>query len=472
MSEEKMYNMYVGYLSRCRDVYFLLFILVLGWGMLSTAHGQDQPQTTSDSEEPVDFRIRTDPPQIGIAVRIRSRSGSIERETKTDEQGIASFSRLPRGKYEVIIRQGDYRRTMPVHLAGPNFKQQRMLASPVQAQFSDSEIDGMGTLGSLNAWVENRYVLYSALFILGGIAVVLGYIVMGYMGRESEDDEIAERERSKEAGAFEKKRQIGAGGMATIWLAEDPEGRDVALKVMREGMLDDEELVHKFVQEGEALERINTTHPEAPVVHVYDYGYLSGERPFLSLEYLPDQSLEQVVKHKEALSTPQALPVMRQVAMALSAAHANGIYHRDVKPENVIIVGRSSSLQIKLIDFGVARHEYMPRETMEGSLLGSPPYMSPEQASSGDLGAASDIYSLGVLSYTLLSGQPPFLDNNPLRILEMHQEAKVPPLPDHVPRSVARLVYWMLEKSPDDRPDQMWEVVGRLDELIADSAGH
>jgi serine/threonine-protein kinase len=218
------------------------------------------------------------------------------------------------------------------------------------------------------------------------------------------------------------------------------------------------------------LERINQTHPDAPVVRLYAYGGANGqEHPFLALEYLEGASLEEVIERDDVMSPAHALSVVRQLGIALSAAHANQVYHRDVKPENVIIVGTGSILQVKLIDFGVARHQYQPLKTMDGRLLGTPPYMSPEQASGGNVGAASDIYSLGAVFYALLAGHPPYMHQNPIRVLQMHQEDPVPPLPDHVPEQVAELVYWMLRKDPGERPRRMWEVVGHIDSLIGSS---
>jgi serine/threonine-protein kinase len=204
------------------------------------------------------------------------------------------------------------------------------------------------------------------------------------------------------------------------------------------------------------------------VVNIHSYGYFESDRPYLALEYLEGTSLTRAIEPNSPMQAGQALPVIKQIAIALSAAHANGIYHRDVKPSNVIVVGRSSSLKIKLIDFGVARHEYVSYVTMDGTLMGTPPYISPEQGKGGDIDSRSDIYSLGVLAYALLGGSPPFTDQNPLNVLKMHQEASVPPLPDRVPTPVAKLVYWMLEKNPEDRPSKTWQVVGRIDELIAD----
>jgi hypothetical protein len=268
-------------------------------------------------------------------------------------------------------------------------------------------------------------------------------------------------------GQYTTQKKIGSGGMSSVWLAEDGAGRDVALKVMSEDMLDDEDLVRKFIQEGEALQRINSTHPDAPVVQVHDHGYFEGgDQPYLALEYLQGNSLEGVIDPKSPLSVEQALPVVKQIAIALSAAHANGVYHRDIKPENVLVVGRSSMLKVRLIDFGVARHDYLSYVTMDGSIMGTPPYMSPEQGANSKVDEKSDIYSLGALSYALLAGEPPFVDENPLTVLEMHQEASVPSLPDRVPTSVVDLICWMLEKNPEDRPSQMWQVVGCIDELI------
>lgn len=267
---------------------------------------------------------------------------------------------------------------------------------------------------------------------------------------------------------YTMQERIGSGGMSTVWLAQDSDGRDVALKVMSENMLGDDELIRKFIQEGKALERISSTHPGAPVVEIYDYGRLGEkQQPYLALEYLDGDSLGKLINPDTPLSVERTLPVVKQIAIALSAAHANDVYHRDVKPENVIITDRASVMKVMLIDFGVARHNYMSYVTMDGSLLGTPPYMSPEQGTDKKVDARSDIYSLGILSYALLVGEPPFIDKNPLTVLQMHQEDSVPPFPDSVPTDVAELIRRMLEKDPENRPQKMWEVVGHIDQLMA-----
>jgi len=469
--------MYLSFVLRFCSALALAVGILFGGAISPSAFGHGSPGDSVDVQVNVDPSKKNVGGQGSISVQLESRNGSVERTGSPDNGGMVTFGDVPPGEYYTIFKRGELSKdTILASIEGPDFEREAGIALPPSIAIPPSTDDGW-----LPAWLAPLHFLYALFALLAGMALFLGVWAVKQANRPEESElengdstlgENGSTVEGKDGGTFEKKRKVGAGGMSTIWLAQDSQGRNVALKIMDEDMLDDEELVRKFVQEGEALERINQTHPEAPVISVYDYGYLNGERPFLALEYLPDESLEKVIGHQEALSTAQALPVVRQVGMALSAAHANGIYHRDVKPENVFIVGRSSTFQIKLIDFGVARHEYVPRETMEGTLLGSPPYMSPEQASGGDIGSASDIYSLGILAYALLSGQPPFMDRNPLRVLEMHQDTEVPSLPDHVPQQVAELVYWMLEKDPADRPGAMWEVVGRLDELLASSAGH
>lgn len=341
--------------------------------------------------------------------------------------------------------------------SGTESHQSRRDGSQAAANSDESQGVFSGEVSSESSFTEDDQVQDS-----GSRSPQTGEAGLGRKGAAQDaKSEIAD------ASEYRTESKIGAGGMSTVWRARDRAGRDVALKVMSENMLDDEDLVRKFIQEGKALDRINSTHPEAPVVQVYDYGYLNGKgRPYLALEYLEGDSLEEVIDPGFSLRAEQALPIIKQIAIALSAAHANGVYHRDIKPENVIIVGRSSILKVRLIDFGVARHDYLSYVTLDGSLMGTPPYMSPEQGTGGEIDERSDIYALGALSYALLAGEPPFVDENPLTVLEMHKEASVPPLPSQVPSAVADLVRWMLQKDPEERPSQMWQVVGRIDELI------
>jgi len=249
---------------------------------------------------------------------------------------------------------------------------------------------------------------------------------------------------------------IGRGGMATIYKAKDiTSGQFVALKILDSAFLNDRDLVRKFIREGWAVSEINKDFPEAPVVKVYHYGRENNRtkgRPFIAMEYLQGQNLLSYIRTKRPLNINFVYKVIKQIAKALDAAHQKGIYHRDVTPDNIIVV-RNDLINpiIKLIDFGVARHEYTAVGTLDGSIAGKPPYMSPEQCRGEKVDRRSDIYSLGILFYTLLNGSPPFVSRNPFEVMKAHEQTPVPPLTRNVPDGIKTVLYKMLRKNKQER---------------------
>jgi tRNA A-37 threonylcarbamoyl transferase component Bud32 len=269
--------------------------------------------------------------------------------------------------------------------------------------------------------------------------------------------------RRRTFGDYTIEGDVGAGGMAHVYRAREPEGHTVALKVMKKDMMENEDLSRKFLQEAQALRRILETHPEAPVPQVYDAGREPGSgQLYIAMEYIDGTPLSTWLRGGHTLEEAQAAAVIRQVGLALQAAHANNVYHRDVKPANVLILNTQSAFRAMLIDFGVARHEYTELHTLSGSMFGTPPYMPPELGTDQPYDKRSDIYSLGILFYALLKGAPPFVDDSPLRVLTMHQEMQPPPLPSHVSAPTHQLISSMLAKDPADRPQTMWAVLSRL----------
>lgn len=258
--------------------------------------------------------------------------------------------------------------------------------------------------------------------------------------------------RKERFGAYRIQDTLGEGGMATVYRARGPSGRQVALKVLHRNVIEDIDLYRKFFQEAEALKQMHQSHPDAPVPKVYDLGTEpSQQRPFIVMEYIPGIHLHAWLNQRRAINEPVALSISYQVACALEAAHAHGVYHRDLKPGNIMLEKTSEGLRATLIDFGVARHEYAAYHTLHSSMLGTPAYMPPEIAE-GRFEAHSDIYSLGIVLYTMLRGRPPFIHNNPLQVLKMHREKPVPPLPSGVSDGLRSLVRDMLQKRPSQRP--------------------
>jgi predicted Ser/Thr protein kinase len=261
---------------------------------------------------------------------------------------------------------------------------------------------------------------------------------------------------------------IGRGGMSTVHRAHDKtNGTTVALKIMDPALVQDADLLKKFLREGEVLELINHRYPDAPVVRVIDYGReleRADGTPFIAMEFLRGRDLLCYATKQRPLPTACVLIIVKEVSRALAAAHAEGIYHRDLSPDNIIITGDSGAPEVRVIDFGVARHEYTSVGTLDGSITGKPPYMSPEQCRGEKVDARSDIYSLGVVLYTLLVGSPPFAAANPLEVMRQHVSDPLPPLPASIPATLREITYRMLEKDPEKRFPSVLELLGALNE--------
>ncbi|HEY8285375.1 MAG TPA: protein kinase [Chloroflexota bacterium] len=240
---------------------------------------------------------------------------------------------------------------------------------------------------------------------------------------------------------------LGDGGMARVFRAEDTRlRRIVALKTMLPRYLDQPAFVQRFEQEARLAAGLS--HPN--IVAVYDVGS-DGTTPFLVMEYVEGGSLKALIARSGPLPMPRVLPLMDQLGGALDAAHAHGVIHRDIKPENILL---TSSGQIKVTDFGIARALTGPRQTATGMMLGSVSYASPEQAQGQDTSAASDLYSSGVVLYELLTGQPPFAADTPLGVAMQHVTQPPAPPSVHVPAvpaAVDEVVLRALSKDPSGR---------------------
>lgn len=263
---------------------------------------------------------------------------------------------------------------------------------------------------------------------------------------------------------------LGKGGMSTVYRATDLKNKkEVALKIMDDRYLGDQDLINKFQREGKGLALINQHYPDAPVEKIYRYGRENSSpqgRPFLALEVLKGPSLLDLINQKKRFSLPLIINITRQTAYGLGYAHDLKIYHRDVSPDNIIITRNNPSRpQLKLIDFGVAKHEYIEVGTLDGTISGKPPYMSPEQCRGNKVDARSDIYSLGVIFYTLLEGHPPFFSKNPLDVMYQHESKPVPPIKVNYPETVKKIVYKMLEKNRSKRYQNIEELIKDLDKL-------
>src|ERR1019366_6286911 len=211
-------------------------------------------------------------------------------------------------------------------------------------------------------------------------------------------------------------RRLGQGGMGTAFLAEQVGvgNRPVALKVLNRKFLDDPDFLQRFQNEAGSTGRIH--HPN--VVTIFESAQGDDGTPYIAMEFLEGESLREVLKQRGALPLPEVAEILQQAARGLNAAHRLGIIHRDLKPDNIVLThGDEGELVVKVVDFGIAKLRESATHTMTGTVLGTPAYMSYEQASgmrSDELDARSDIYSLGVVVYEMLTGRTPFHSDTPV----------------------------------------------------------
>jgi len=255
--------------------------------------------------------------------------------------------------------------------------------------------------------------------------------------------------------------ELGRGGMGIIYKAEQVNlGRFVALKVLYPHLVGDPVTVKRFNHEARATALLN--HPN--IVQIFDVG-VDEDLHYFAMEYVPGKTLRAVLETRNRLGVEETLHIADQVAAALSAAHDVGVIHRDVKPSNILLDDRGA---VKVSDFGIAIAAGQGDLTDSEHLVGSVRYMSPEHARNEDLDSRSDLYSLGVVMFEMLTGHPPFDGDSPLEVLEQHVGAPVPPLPDDVPPLVQHLVLQCLEKRRVDRPRNVRAFRRALREALAE----
>jgi eukaryotic-like serine/threonine-protein kinase len=241
---------------------------------------------------------------------------------------------------------------------------------------------------------------------------------------------------------------LGSGGMAEVFLARDRMlSRDLALKVLKEHYAKDERFVGRFWREAQSAAALNHKN----VVQIYDQGRAEDGRYYIAMEYVPGGSLEDLILRCGPLGPSEAARLASQVAEALHAAHRRGIVHRDIKPQNVLIDEAGNA---KVADFGIALAASRTSTSGTNLLFGTPSYMSPEQAMGERVGPESDLYSLGVVLYEMLTGTVPFAAEGALATAMKHLTE--PPLSPtrrnaSVPEAMDALVMRLLSKDPEDR---------------------
>jgi len=265
------------------------------------------------------------------------------------------------------------------------------------------------------------------------------------------------------AGRYDIVERVGGGGMALVYKAKDALlNRFVAIKVLRQQYVHDEEFIRRFRREAQSAASLS--HPN--VVSVYDVGQ-DGDTHFIVMEFVEGSNLNDIIKAQAPLQTQQAVHIASQICDALEHAHTNGIIHRDIKPHNILI-GKNG--RVKVTDFGIARAITSSTITQTGSVIGSVHYFSPEHAKGVSAGEKSDLYSLGIVLYQMLTAKLPFLGESPISVALKHlQEPVEDPrvVNPMIPQSVENIIMKALRKRPEERYQSAGEMLRDLETCLS-----
>ena len=246
-------------------------------------------------------------------------------------------------------------------------------------------------------------------------------------------------------GRYQLSSRVAIGGMGEVWQATDLViGRTVAIKILKDEYLGDPGFLERFRAEARHAALVN----HEGIANVFDYGEEEGSA-YLVMELVPGEALSAILERERVLSTDRVLDIVAQTANALSAAHAAGLVHRDIKPGNLLITPDG---RVKITDFGIARIADQVPLTATGQVMGTVQYLSPEQASGRSASPTTDIYSLGIVAYESLAGRRPFTGESQVAIAMAQINETPPELPVTISEPVRNLVYACIAKNPADRP--------------------
>ncbi len=263
-------------------------------------------------------------------------------------------------------------------------------------------------------------------------------------------------------GRYRLVKRIATGGMGEVWQAQDEIIlRQVAIKILKQQYLGDPDFLERFRTEAKHAAMINND----GIANVYDYGEDEGSA-YLVMELVPGESLSSILEREKTLPEQQVISIIAQTALALDAAHREGLVHRDIKPGNLLITPDGS---VKITDFGIARVANQASLTQTGQVMGTVQYLAPEQATGKPASASGDIYSLGIVAYEALSGRRPFKGENQMAIAMAQINETPPPLPEGLDPRLVRLVLDCMAKKPDQRPRTALELAARAEALMAEN---
>ena len=265
-------------------------------------------------------------------------------------------------------------------------------------------------------------------------------------------------------GRYEITELIGEGGMADVYKAVDVvDGKEVAVKILKKEFAESEEFLRRFRNESKAIAVLS--HPN--IVKIYDVGF-SEKIQFIVMEYIDGITLKEYMESERVLNWKDSVHFVTQILRALQHAHERGIVHRDIKPQNIMMFTDGT---IKVMDFGIAKFAREEGRTATDQAIGTVHYISPEQARGDVTDAKSDLYSVGVMLYEMLTGQKPFDTDNPVSIAVMHMQ-NIAELPRHInpdiPEPIEEIIVHAMEKNPDDRYQTANEMIRDIDRFKAD----
>ena len=273
-------------------------------------------------------------------------------------------------------------------------------------------------------------------------------------------------------GRFLITEKIGVGGMGTVYKAQQKSiGRAVAVKVLNKDLAHDKEAVQRFFLEARAASLLSNAH----TITIHDFGQDGENQLYIAMELLDGQPLSDIMKEQWPFDLPFIIEIIKQICDSLGEAHKKGIIHRDLKPANICLcdVGEEENF-VKVLDFGIAKLVESTTQnnlTRTGAIMGTPIYMSPEQARGDVVDNRTDFYSLGIILYEMLSGRPPFNASTPHKLLMCHIEEPPPALSEvnpsaKVPPDLEMVVRRMLEKKPEERYQTAAELKADLDLVL------
>ncbi|KAF0236594.1 MAG: serine/threonine protein kinase bacterial, partial [bacterium] len=270
-------------------------------------------------------------------------------------------------------------------------------------------------------------------------------------------------------GKYCVESKIGQGGMGNVYKARHVHmDTMVAVKILHPHLVSDQTTVERFRREARAAITVN--HPNA--IHVMDFGVTGDKTVYLVMEFLEGISLRKLLETEKYLSPEKTINTVKQVCAAVEAAHSKGIIHRDLKPDNIVILDYDTpNEQVKVLDFSIAKLKVASdgpvNLTQQGMVVGTPQYMSPEQAEGQELDVRSDLYSLGVIVYEMLTGDLPFKATTPMALILKHIHALPRPLrelKENISPALEAVVLRTLAKKRDDRPQSATQLAEQLEE--------